>query len=77
MRRLAAALIPFTPDVDTEAVLGLARDTHLAVRRDLAKAIANLIRKNDGGTVADQFDGAISILRVDPSYLVRSALEQE
>jgi hypothetical protein len=75
MRRLAAALIPFTPGVDAEAVTSLARDTNWAVRRDLAQAIGNLTRgSDDGGAVSEQFNDAVDILRSDSSYRVRSAL---
>lgn len=73
MRRLAAALIPFTPEADAESVTSLARDTNLAVRRDLAQAIGDLTRA-DSGAVSDQYRDVIDLLRGDPSYLVRSAL---
>jgi hypothetical protein len=78
MRRLAAALIPFTPDVDADAVTNLARDKNWAVRRDLAQAIGNITRNSDdGGAVSDQFHEAIDILRSDPRYRVRSALGRQ
>lgn len=72
MRRLAAALIPLTPDVDIEAVTSLASDTNWAVRRDLAQAITKITRAS--AAASKQFQGAIDLLRSDASYRVRSAL---
>ena len=45
LRRLAAALIPFIPDVDPELITNLARDPQMLVPRELAQSITNI--RND------------------------------
>lgn len=42
MRRLAAALIPFTSDADPELITNLTRDSQQTVRNELAMAIASI-----------------------------------
>jgi hypothetical protein len=77
IRRLAAALIPFTPDIDTELITNLARDKQTTVRSQLAHAIADITADTDNETTSHQVvDVARDILRSDPSYRVRSTLGQ-
>jgi tetratricopeptide (TPR) repeat protein len=73
MRRLAAALIPFTPDVDAETIMSLARDRQWSVRRDLAEALGNMSR-DSASAFSHELEAAVDILRCDPSYRVRNAL---
>ena len=75
IRRLAAALIPFTRDVDTDLVTSLACDSQLLVRSELAQSITNIRNDSaDHATDHQLLDAASDILREDPSYRVRSKL---
>lgn len=42
MRRPAAALIPYMPDIDTGIISNLVSDTEPMVRRELAQEITNI-----------------------------------
>lgn len=74
MRRLAASLIPFTPDVDPELVTNMATDPHPWVRRELAQAIVNVGKNVSGNELPRQqqwIDPVVETLRGDASYRVR------
>lgn len=71
MRRLAAALVSLTPQFDTELLARLARDEKKEVRSELATAVARI----RADAAEDQLPSISSILSLDPSYRVRSALD--
>jgi hypothetical protein len=73
-RKFAAALIPFIPDLDAEAITTLARDDQTPVRCELAQSITN-IRSRAGADVDHSLIvQAAEILRTDTSYRVREIL---
>ena len=58
MRSLAAALIPYMPEVDAELATNMASDPKPPVRRELAQAIVNT-RNNLGDNVSRPTTGSI------------------
>ena len=77
MRSLAAALIPYVPDVDPELTTNMATDPKLQVRRELAQAIVNISKDPEGANSSQHdewIDAVVNILRADPSYHVRQIL---
>lgn len=75
MRHLAAALVPLTPQVDIELLAHLARDEKKEVRSELATAIATIKAGAENDLVDEQLLPICSILSLDPSHKVRSALD--
>ncbi|MGY4646263.1 hypothetical protein [Mycobacterium sp. URHB0021] len=74
MRGLAAALIPYMPDVGSEVVTNLAGDSERGVRRELAQAIVNIANNVSGHGLPRQQDWinpVAEILRGDSSSRVR------
>ncbi|MBJ7336060.1 hypothetical protein [Mycolicibacterium sp.] len=72
IRRLAAALIPLSNQLDEELVDRLAVDPQTYVRRELAQSIANLAA--DGSSQAAVLEAARVRLGADVSFGVRRAL---
>lgn len=75
MRRLAAALVPFLPEVDFEAVKDLASDAMANVRCELAISL-RMLAAGEGVATVDQerLLELVTKLRDDPSFRVRSSL---
>ena len=77
MRSLAAALIPYMPEVDAELATNMASDPKPPVRRELAQAIVNTgnnLSGDDASRHDEWIDPVVNILRGDPSYHVRQIL---
>ncbi|MGV0743815.1 hypothetical protein [Mycolicibacterium sp. XJ870] len=75
MRQLAAALIPFAPEIDNEALTGLAADTVTNVRAELAISLRKIATTGNWTSVsANEIDTVIGMLRNDSSFRVRSKL---
>lgn len=77
MRQLAAALIPYLPEVDPDLVTNLANDPNTPVRRELAQTIFNICHNPSGDDATGRhgwIDPVVEILRGDPSYRVRQIL---
>jgi hypothetical protein len=77
MRSLAAARIPYMPEVDAELAINMASDPKPPVRRELAQAIVNTGNNPSGDDASrhdEWIDPVVKILRGDPSYHVRQIL---
>ena len=69
-RQLAAAMVAGSENLDPEIVIALARDEQMAVRREVAQALAPLAERD--ATLAEDLR---LLLLADPSYAVRRAAQ--
>ena len=75
MRQLAAALIPFLPQLDLEAIGDLVNDKVTNVRCDLAVSLRRLAAREDPeSALGEAWADLVTRLRRDPSFRVRSEL---
>ncbi|WP_156671124.1 MULTISPECIES: hypothetical protein [unclassified Mycobacterium] len=77
MRQLAAALLPFLPSLDFDAIGSLASDSVTNVRTDLAIALRKLMNRSDlSSQDREELSDVVQTLRDDSSYRVRSELPE-
>jgi hypothetical protein len=76
MRQLAAALVPFLPELDYEAIADLVNDKVTNVRCELGISLRKLASQERTAMTEDQRLGLVAKLRDDPSFRVRSSLSE-
>jgi hypothetical protein len=76
MRQLAAALIPFLPQLDCEAIDDLGKDKVTNVRCEFATSLRNIASQNNAAIDEDQRVDLVTRLQRDASFRVRAALSE-